>query len=1233
MTCVENGTTTSGSSEFFTVAENRMNAIPDVTVGAGGAAPASLALGVPNTVLTSPGATVALSVMATFPDGSVLDVTAAAQGVSYRSSNDGIASVSPDGLVTAHVSGRALISVLYDGVLVTEIFQVLLSGDTDGDGLPDDYEVANGLDPNDPADALLDPDQDGLSTLEEFLAGLDPNDPDTDDDGLLDGEEVNTYGTDPLLFDTDGDGLSDGLEVETGSDPLDRTSFNLAAAMSSIEVEPGAFTIVYNTVLGEASRQLTVTGTLIDGTDLDVTSSFYGTSYGSNDLAVASFGAEDGRVFAGIDGMATVTASVAGFSVDSAVTVQSFAPVALSFLDLKGSPLAVAVEGAFAYVAMGSGGLKVVDISDPENPFVARRVSPYVPPPFLSYRPALDVAVQGSVAYVATGGLSILDVADPPLASQIGYLSSLGVGEVSAVVARGSRVYAGGAAGLAVVDVTDPTTPVVLGSVATPAGVEDVAVTGDVAVVATLLEGVQIVDLSNEADPAIVGSTHMRPGVSASGGSSQAVGVAARGSLALVADGGGGWALGGLKLVDFADPANPVVAGRTNNAFGLRAVAWEGSLALAADFFFANGVPIFQVTDDDPLLRETLDFSGAPSFRDDNGVDIAVAGGLVFMVGQEDRFGGPGGLHIGRYLIPFDGEGNPPTVEIVEPMEGDSAPERERVTVEALATDDIFVESVRFLVDGEVGRTDHAPPFAAQVPIPAGAATVELSAIARDAGGNEAIANLVTVTVLPNAAPTVGILSPREGEIVQEGARIAVVAQASDDVEVTRVEFFAEGVLVATDSLGPSYSANVSIPMGASMVEISATAFDDVGSATDTVTVAVAVDSPPLAEVLEPGDGAEIVEGTLIQMAAGAADDVGVDRVSFYRDGSIFATDSTGPEYAAFFTAPPAGTPLSLQVVVRDSAGQETTSAMVSPVVVPDPLTSVTGVVLDPAQQPVSGATVKVTTEDSTVFTDTSALDGTFQVDDVATNEGVLLAEATATLGGEDFSGIAISTVEPHPGGEVDAGVIALRSTVVATTVVGVVEDPAGNPVSGALVRVHNRYAKLEGITAGDGSFVVENVPAATNAAAGSSFVRLYVSAFADVAAVAHRGKPPASLLAFIGGTTEAGTLTLEPAPVSDPLTTASGRVENDEGTGIPGAAVAISTDFDLLFTTSGLGGSFSLAGLPALDGDLFATAETDLGDGLVTAKGLGSVSAVAGGTTDLGTIEFPSEGGGGGGG
>lgn len=100
--------------------------------------------------------------------------------------------------------------------------------DTDEDGLPDGYEIMTiGSNPADAysldstlSDGEYDNDQDGLSNYEEYILGTDPLRADSDFDGLSDGNEVNVYDTDPLNPDTDGDGLSDGDEIALGLNPL-----------------------------------------------------------------------------------------------------------------------------------------------------------------------------------------------------------------------------------------------------------------------------------------------------------------------------------------------------------------------------------------------------------------------------------------------------------------------------------------------------------------------------------------------------------------------------------------------------------------------------------------------------------------------------------------------------------------------------------------------------------------------------------------------------------------------------------------------------------------------------------------------------------------------------------------------------------------------------------------------------------------------------------------------------
>ena len=93
--------------------------------------------------------------------------------------------------------------------------------DSDGDGMDDLYETAQGLDPA-VDDAALDLDEDGISNFDEFSASpqLPAGNPDADNDGLNDGEEVdglvNTFGT-PVAS---GDQLTSGVSVGAATNPL-----------------------------------------------------------------------------------------------------------------------------------------------------------------------------------------------------------------------------------------------------------------------------------------------------------------------------------------------------------------------------------------------------------------------------------------------------------------------------------------------------------------------------------------------------------------------------------------------------------------------------------------------------------------------------------------------------------------------------------------------------------------------------------------------------------------------------------------------------------------------------------------------------------------------------------------------------------------------------------------------------------------------------------------------------
>ena len=154
----------------------------------------------------------------------------------------------------------------------------------------------------------------------------------------------------------------------------------------------------------------------------------------------------------------------------------------------------VVIAGAYAYIADGEAGLRVVNLAVPAEPVeVGFADTP---------GDARGVVVAGSYAYMAdyTGGLRVISIADPTHPIEVGAFDFL---EASLDVAiTGSYVFLVDAdMHLLVLDVSDPTNPVHAGYCDTPGETLGVFISGSYAYVADDTNGLRVINITNPTDP------------------------------------------------------------------------------------------------------------------------------------------------------------------------------------------------------------------------------------------------------------------------------------------------------------------------------------------------------------------------------------------------------------------------------------------------------------------------------------------------------------------------------------------------------------------------------------------------------------------------------------------------------------------------------------------------------------------------------------------------------------
>jgi hypothetical protein len=182
-----------------------------------------------------------------------------------------------------------------------------------------------------------------------------------------------------------------------------------------------------------------------------------------------------------------------------------------------------------------------------------------------------------------------------------------------------------------------------------------------------------------------------------------------------------------------------------------------------------------------------------------------------------------------------------------------------------------------------------------------------------------------------STSPDAAVVSPAGGTV--SGA-VDVTASASDDVKVTSVQLFVDGVAIAGKTAAPYTFAwdTTSLPNGTHWLYVRA--YDAAGNygtgGVTTVTVANAGGAdvtPPSVSITAPTYGAT-VSGS-VAVSATATDDTAVTKVVFIVDGATVGTD-TSPPYSAAWDASTVYAGSHMITATAYDAGGNTSTALVA---------------------------------------------------------------------------------------------------------------------------------------------------------------------------------------------------------------------------------------------------------------------------------------------------------------
>jgi len=235
--------------------------------------------------------------------------------------------------------------------------------------------------------------------------------------------------------------------------------------------------------------------------------------------------------------------------------------------------------------------------------------------------------------------------------------------------------------------------------------------------------------------------------------------------------------------------------------------------------------------------------------------------------------------------------------------------------------------------------------------------TYYFAVTAYDDSGNESMYSNVVSAEAPYPAPS--ITYPLDGTSVN--GTVTVLADSMNNPSVTGMQFYVDGALKGSDTSGPYQFQWDSSTLSPGSHTLQVKTVDAKGAVVDSGTVTVQVtskDSTPPTVALTAPQGGTVVSGTTI-IAATAADDIGVSRVEFYKDGALLFAGNTAPFTFSWDTSSVANGAHTLVAKAYDAAGHVTQTGEIS-VLVNNVVADTVAPVVRSFSLPVSAASLTV---------------------------------------------------------------------------------------------------------------------------------------------------------------------------------------------------------------------------------------------------------------------------------